>query len=43
MTTPMASTKMVDQVFRAYQPGGTGLKFGQGLSPFSIVLAGHEG
>lgn len=43
MNAPLASTKLVDQVFRSYQPGGTGLEFGQGLTPFAIVLPGHEG
>lgn len=43
LTVPLASTKLVDQVFRAYQPGGTGIEFGEGLSPFAIVMSGHEG
>ena len=38
---PMASTKLVDEVFRSFRPAGTGLTFGVGLSPFSIVCEGH--
>ena len=38
---PMATTKLVDEVFRSFRPGSTGLTFGVGLSPFSIVCEGH--
>ena len=38
---PMATTKLVDEVFHSFRPGGTGLTFGVGLSPFSIVCEGH--
>jgi hypothetical protein len=41
-TAPLATTKLVDDVFRNYAPGGDGLTFGKGLSPFSIVCPGHE-
>ena len=30
-------------MFRNYQPGGDGLDFAKGLSPFAIVCPGHEG
>jgi hypothetical protein len=39
---PVATTRLIDDVFRSYQPGGTGLIFGQGLSPFAIVCEGHK-
>ena len=39
---PMATTKLVDEVFRSFRPGSTGLTFGVGLSPFSIVCEGHS-
>ena len=39
---PLATTRLVDDVFRSYAPGGTGLIFGKGLSPFSIVCEGHK-
>ena len=39
---PLATTKLVDDVFRSYLPGGTGLDFGKGLSPFAIVCEGHR-
>ena len=39
---PLATTRLVDDVFRSYVPGGTGLTFGKGLSPFSIVCEGHK-
>jgi hypothetical protein len=38
---PIATTKLVDEVFRSFRPGSTGLTFGVGLSPFSIVCEGH--
>ena len=40
-SAPLATTKLVDEVFRNYAPGGTGLVFAQGLSPFSVVCEGH--
>jgi hypothetical protein len=40
-TAPMATPKLVDDVFRNYSPGGDGLVFGKGLSPFAIVCSGH--
>lgn len=42
-TAPLATPKLVDDVFRNYTPGGDGVAFGRGLSPFAIVLPGHEG
>jgi hypothetical protein len=42
-TAPVASTKLVDDVFKCYSPGGDGLTFGKGLSPFAIICPGHEG
>jgi hypothetical protein len=38
---PVPTTKLVDEVFRNHQAGSTGLTFGQGLSPFSVVCEGH--
>lgn len=38
---PLASTKLVDQVFRAFKPACVGTTFGEGLSPFSCVCEGH--
>ena len=38
---PLATTKLVDDVFRNFVPAGTGLVFAQGLSPFAIVCEGH--
>ena len=40
-SAPLATTKLVDEVFRNYTPGGTGLVFAQGLSPFAVVCEGH--
>ena len=40
---PMATTKLVDEVFRSYMPGSDGLTFGKGLSPFAIICPGHDG
>ena len=39
---PLATTKLVDDVFRNFVPAGTGLVFAQGLSPFAIVCEGHK-
>ena len=39
----MATTKLVDEVFRSYMPGSDGLTFGKGLSPFAIICPGHDG
>jgi hypothetical protein len=38
---PSLTTKLVDQVFRSFQPCGNGNVFGEGLSPFSICCEGH--
>jgi hypothetical protein len=42
-SAPIATTKMVDEVFRNYNPNNDGLVFGKGLSPFGIMCEGHEG
>jgi hypothetical protein len=42
-TAPVASTKLVDNMFKCYSPGGNGLTFGKGLSPFAIICPGHDG
>jgi hypothetical protein len=42
-TAPVASTKLVDDVFKCYSPGGDGLTFGKGLSPFAIICPVHDG
>ena len=38
---PLTTTKLVDQVFRNFCPGGSGLVFSQGLFPFSIICDGQ--
>jgi hypothetical protein len=38
---PTLTTKIVDQVFRSFQPCGNGNVFWEGLSPFSICCEGH--
>ena len=35
---PLATTKLVDQVFRSFCPGGNGLTFGQGLYWKNVML-----
>jgi hypothetical protein len=42
-SAPLATTKLVDDVFRTYMPGNDGMTFGKGLSPFAIVCEGHDG
>jgi hypothetical protein len=42
-TAPVATTKLVDEVFRSYMPGDDGSTFGKGLSPFAVVCRGQEG
>ena len=39
---PIVTTRLVNDLFRTYMPGGTGLDFGHGLSPFAIVCQGHH-
>ena len=39
---PLATMHLVDNVFHSYIPGGTGLTFGKGLPPFSIMCKGHK-
>ena len=39
---PLATTKMVDDVFRSLNPSSTGLTFGAGLTPFAMVCEGHQ-
>ena len=41
-SAPLPAPKMIHNVFRSYAPGGSGLEFGAGLSPFSIVCEGHQ-
>ena len=40
-SAPIATSKLVDEVWRSFQVSGTGLVFAQGLSPFAIVCEGH--
>jgi hypothetical protein len=42
-TAPLATPKLVEDVFRNYAPGGDGLTFGKGLTPFAIICPGHDG
>ena len=39
---PKVTPRLLEDVFRCFKPGGTGLIFGQGLSPFAIVCEGHK-
>ena len=41
-SAPLASTKLVDEVFRSLNIAGSGVRFGAHLSPFAIVCEGHE-
>jgi hypothetical protein len=43
VTAPVATTKLVDEVFHNYQPGNDGDEFGKGLLPFSIICKGRTG
>ena len=38
---PLATTKLVDDVFRNFTPAGTGLVCASHLTPFAIVCEGH--
>ena len=38
---PLATTKLVDDVFRDFTPAGTGLSFACHPTPFAIVCEGH--
>ena len=40
-SAPLASTKLVDQVFRSLDPAGSGVEFAAHLSPFAVVCEGH--
>ena len=40
-SVPLATARLAEEVFQSHQPAGTGLKFGQGLSPFATVCEGH--
>jgi hypothetical protein len=40
---PIATPRLVDDVFRSYAPGNDGMTFGKGLSPFAVVCPCHEG
>jgi hypothetical protein len=39
---PLSTPKLTDNVFRCFRPGGTGLAFGEGLSPFACICEGHS-
>ena len=39
---PIATPQLLNDAFRSYLPGGTGLRFAHGLSPFSIICEGHK-
>lgn len=39
---PVSTNKLLDDVFRSYQPGGTGTEFGRNLSPFAMICRGHD-
>ena len=38
---PLVTTKILHEVFHSFTVTGSGLIFGQGLSPFCIVCSGH--
>ena len=40
---PLATTSLVDTVFRSYTPANTRLTFGKGATPFAIVCEGRQG
>ena len=40
-TAPIATTKLVEEVFVSLMPGNSGLKYGSGLSPFAMLCEGH--
>ena len=40
--SPLATTTLVDDVFRSFNPAPSGLTFARGLSPFAIVCEGHS-
>ena len=42
MNAPLATTKLVEEVFRQYMPGGDGREFAKGLTPFAVICEGHE-
>ena len=41
-SAPLATTGLVDIVFRQFQPANDGATFGRGLSPFAILCLGHR-
>ena len=41
-SAPLATTKLVEDVFRNFRVSTTGLAFAEGLSPYSIVCEGHS-
>ena len=40
-SAPLATTTLVDEVFRSFNPAATHFKPGSGLSPFAIICEGH--
>ncbi|MGL5934110.1 MAG: hypothetical protein ACRCZI_00655, partial [Cetobacterium sp.] len=40
-SAPMATTRLVDEVFHNYQPYSDGFQFAKGLPPLAIVCHGH--
>ena len=41
-SAPLATTKIVEDVFRNFRVATTGLSFAEGLTPFAIVCEGHS-
>ena len=41
INAPIATAKLLEDVYRSYQPGGPGHAFATGLSPFAVVCIGH--
>ena len=39
---PLVTTKLMEEVFRRYNPSGTGMIFASGLSPFSMTSDGQN-
>jgi hypothetical protein len=40
---PKSMTGLVNEVFRSYKPANSGSEVGKGLSPFGIMMEGHDG
>ena len=41
-SAPIATTKIVEEVFRNLEPTASGFEFAKGLTPFSMICVGHK-